>query len=99
MLGGSGTVIANGTAASPIIFTSYKDDVHGGDTSYTFTLSLSADSKATVTNCTFAHNDGSDSIGRYIQATHRFQKTPAHLKIRKYIKIFPEFLRLYRKIC
>ena len=31
-LGGAGTVIANGTAAAPIIFTSYKDDAHGGDT-------------------------------------------------------------------
>jgi len=31
MLGGSGTVIANGTVSKPIIFTSYKDDEHGGD--------------------------------------------------------------------
>lgn len=31
MLGSSGTVIAEGTAENPIIFTSYKDDAHGGD--------------------------------------------------------------------
>lgn len=30
-LSGSGTIIARGTSAKPIIFTSYKDDVHGGD--------------------------------------------------------------------
>ena len=29
---GSGTVVAEGTSSSPIIFTSYKDDDHGGDT-------------------------------------------------------------------
>ena len=32
MLGGAGTVVANGTGASSIVFTSYKDDSHGGDT-------------------------------------------------------------------
>ncbi|NOY36153.1 MAG: hypothetical protein GXO83_01100 [Chlorobi bacterium] len=31
-LGGSGTIVAVGTSAAPIIFTSYKDDDHGGDT-------------------------------------------------------------------
>ena len=31
-LGGTGTILANGTAASPIIFTSFKDDANGGDT-------------------------------------------------------------------
>ncbi len=31
-LSGSGTVIANGTAAKPIVFTSFKDDSKGGDT-------------------------------------------------------------------
>ena len=30
-LGSSGTINANGTSADPIIFTSYKDDVNGGD--------------------------------------------------------------------
>jgi hypothetical protein len=29
---GSGTIVAEGTASEPIIFTSYKDDAHGGDT-------------------------------------------------------------------
>jgi hypothetical protein len=32
ILGGGGTIVADGTAAAPIIFTSYKDDAHGGDT-------------------------------------------------------------------
>ncbi len=32
ILSGSGTIIANGTSAKPIIFTSYKDDSRGGDT-------------------------------------------------------------------
>jgi hypothetical protein len=97
LLGGSGTIIANGTEAEPIIFTSYKDDEYGGDTngdgdatsparsdwrhistqglngsvfnycefyyggggSYTSTLEI-YDSTTTVTNCTFAHNNGSD---------------------------------------
>jgi len=31
MLGAGGTIIANGTTSKPIIFTSYKDDTHGGD--------------------------------------------------------------------
>ena len=32
MLGTGGTVMAQGTASDPIIFTSFKDDSHGGDT-------------------------------------------------------------------
>jgi len=32
ILGSGGKIMANGTAAQPIIFTSYKDDAHGGDT-------------------------------------------------------------------
>ncbi len=32
VLGSGGTITANGTESSPIIFTSYKDDDHGGDT-------------------------------------------------------------------
>lgn len=31
-LGSGGTIIANGTSSNPIIFTSFKDDTHGGDT-------------------------------------------------------------------
>ena len=31
-LSGSGTIMANGTATKPIVFTSYKDDSRGGDT-------------------------------------------------------------------
>jgi hypothetical protein len=103
MVGSGGTIIANGTSASSIIFTSYKDDAHGGDTNgdggattparndwgyintngyngssfsychflyggdtaYTSTLALEAGSIATVSNCVFAHNDGSDSTGWY----------------------------------
>ncbi len=94
-LGESGTIIADGNSDEHIIFTSYKDDVQGGDTngdkkatsparndwgnintnSYNGSIfnycdfyyggagSNSAtlyifDSKITVTNCTFAHNNG-----------------------------------------
>lgn len=32
VLGGAGTIIAQGTASKPIVFTSYKDDAHGCDT-------------------------------------------------------------------
>jgi hypothetical protein len=32
MIGSGGTVIANGSSSEPIIFTSWKDDQHGGDT-------------------------------------------------------------------
>lgn len=32
MLGSGGTVVADGTASEPIVFTSWKDDEHGGDT-------------------------------------------------------------------
>jgi hypothetical protein len=31
MLGGSGKIIAQGTSSKPIVFTSFKDDEHGGD--------------------------------------------------------------------
>ncbi len=103
MLGSSGTIVANGTTSKPIIFTSIKDDDHGGDsngdsdatnpavndwgcvntngqngsifnychfyyggsTSYTYTLAIEAGSMATVTNCTFAQNNGSDGTGWY----------------------------------
>ncbi len=102
-LGGSGTIIAEGTVDNPIIFTSFKDDAsgcdnngdgglttparqdwgtvdtnglngsifdycefyYGGSGSYTTTLTLSAGSRATITNSTFAHNDGSDASGWY----------------------------------
>jgi hypothetical protein len=32
LMGDNGTILARGTAANPIVFTSYKDDVHGCDT-------------------------------------------------------------------
>lgn len=95
-LGGTGTVVANGTDSKHIIFTSYKDDAHGGDnngdgaatlparkdwgristnglngstfnycefmyggnSSYSNTLEIYG--SATITNCIFANNDGSD---------------------------------------
>jgi len=94
-LGESGTIIADGSSSEHIVFTSYKDDAHGGDTNgdakattparndwgnintnsysgsvfnycdfyYGGTGSNSStlyifDSKVTITNCTFAHNNG-----------------------------------------
>jgi hypothetical protein len=92
-----------GTANDPIVFTSYKDDAHGGDqngdgaatsparrdwghvntngtngsrfeychflyggsSTYTYTLAIESGSSATVKNCYFIDNDGSDATGWY----------------------------------
>jgi hypothetical protein len=101
VLGSGGTINAGGTSTSPVVFTSYKDDAHGGDTNgdgnstlparrdwgvintngengsvfhycefyygggaaTSATLDLASGSQATVTHCTFAHNDGSHNVG------------------------------------
>ena len=39
---GSGKIISNGTAANPVIFTSDKDDVNGGDTNHDGTATVAA---------------------------------------------------------
>jgi hypothetical protein len=96
VLSGSGVINAQGTSGNPIVFTSYLDDAHGGDTNgdgtatsparrdwgeintndrngstfqycefyyggavnYRATLTLYGNN-ITVSNCLFAHNDGS----------------------------------------
>lgn len=94
-----GLIIAEGTGDNPAIFTSYRDDAHGGDTNGDgntssptvgdwdyisisgtnnasvfdycefyygggyyddYTLMLDVDTKVTVSNCTFVHNNGEE---------------------------------------
>lgn len=78
----SGRILAEGTAAKPVVFTSYKDDAHGGDTNGDGTASTPArgDWGGIIINsnscnfkyCTFMYGGEGPSIGTG-QPTLEFQ--------------------------
>ena len=70
-LGGAGAVIANGTIDQPIIFTSYRDDAHGGDTDGSAVAPAAADWGSVDTNglngsvfnyCKFMYGGSTDHV-------------------------------------
>jgi hypothetical protein len=65
--GGTGVITAAGTATDPIVFTSFNDDAHGGDTNGTATAASAGDWDAINTNsvdgatfqyCEFSYGGG-----------------------------------------
>ena len=73
-VGTSGKIISNGTKANPVIFTSYRDDAHGGDTNGDGTTTSPA-----AGDWSYIVIDGQGSIFNYTQFLYNGSGTDAAL--------------------